>query len=59
MNRVATIILNRNLPEPTDALCEHLKAFDASYTDVFVIEAGSDLDKLSSHCTWHADSDEP
>lgn len=52
--RVATIILNRNLPDPTDRLYEHLAATDGDLTDVFVLEAGSDIDKLSKYCTWHA-----
>ena len=38
MNRVATIILNRNLPEITDKLHDHVQNFDGSKTDIFVIE---------------------
>ena len=56
MKRVATIILNRNLPEPTNRLFEHLKRHDEAYTDIYVLEAGSDEDKLSKYCTWHASS---
>jgi hypothetical protein len=55
MSRVATIILNRNLPEPTDRLYEHLVNYDGAMTDVYVLEAGSDVDRLSQYCTWHAD----
>lgn len=55
MKRVATIILNRNLPEPTDRLVEHIQKFDGKQTDVFVVEAGSDDTRLSKYCTWHAD----
>ncbi len=58
MTRVATIILNRNLPEPTDRLVEHLQVNDNTYTDVFVVEAGSDDNKLSQYSTWHEDSAE-
>lgn len=58
MSRVATIILNRNLPKPTDRLYEHLVTYDGAHTDVYVLEAGSDIDKLSQYCTWHADKDE-
>lgn len=58
MKRVATIILNRNLPEPTDHLVEHINKYDGNLTDVFVVEAGSDDDKLSRYCTWHATWDE-
>jgi len=56
MKKTATIILNRNLPEPTDRLVQHLKKHDGLHTDVFVIEAGSDESKLSKFCTWHANS---
>ena len=54
MNKVATIILNRNLPKPTDQLYEHLMKYDQDQTDVFVLEAGSDPDNLSKYCTWYA-----
>jgi len=58
MKKTATIVLNRNLPEPTDKLVEHLKQFDSKYTDIFVIEAGSDQNKLSKYCTWHVDTED-
>ena len=56
MAKVATIILNRNLPEVADKLYDHLKKFDGESADIFVIEAGSDLSKLSKYCTWYANS---
>ena len=40
MKRVATIILNRNLPDVTNALYDHLQHYDAAMTDVFIVEAG-------------------
>jgi len=55
MARVATIILNRNLPEVTECLYDHLKKFDSNSTDIFIVEAGSDVSKLAKHCSWHAD----
>ena len=58
MSRICTIILNRNLPNPTNSLYEHLLKYDYSNNDTFVIEAGSDSDKLSKYCTWYADSPE-
>lgn len=58
MKRTAAIILNRNLPAATDALYEHLMEYDGQFTDVYVVEAGSDADKLSKYCTWYADSNE-
>ncbi len=54
MKRVATIILNRNLADVTDRLCEHLLKHDKDITDVFVVESGSDPDSLSQYVTWHA-----
>lgn len=58
MKKTATIILNRNLPEVTNFLVENLVELDGSHTDIFVIEAGSDKDKLSKYCTWHVTSPE-
>lgn len=53
--KIATIILNRNLPDVTDRLYAHLEAYDADMTDIFVVEAGSDAHMLSRHTTWHVD----
>ena len=58
MKKTATIILNRNLPEETNALVEHLMKHDGDHTDIFVVEAGSDKDKLSKYCTWHVPTTE-
>ena len=58
MTKTATIILNRNLPKETDELVEQILKFDSKYTDVFVVEAGSDEDTLSKYCTWHVQTDE-
>jgi len=55
MKRVATIILNRNLPDVTDPLVAHINKFDSDITDVYVVEAGSDRDNLSKSVTWLAD----
>jgi len=52
--RIATIILNRNLPEATDKLVNHLQKHDGNLTDIFVVEAGSDNNLLSKNTTWHA-----
>lgn len=54
MKKVATIILNRNLPEVTDRLFNHLQTFDGDLTDIFIVEAGSDDTKLSKNFTWYA-----
>ena len=58
MNKIATIILNRNLPEITERLYEHLSEYDGAQTDIFVVEAGSDIGKLSRYTTWHANSED-
>jgi hypothetical protein len=58
MKPVATIILNRNLPEVTDRLHDHLVSHDGGMTDIFVVEAGSDQDKLSRNMTWHVNAPE-
>ncbi len=55
MKKVATLILNRNLPKVTDKLCDHIYKYDGKFTDIFVIEAGSDKENLSSNTTWYAD----
>ena len=36
MKKVATLILNRNLPEVTDSLYEHIERTDGNLTDIFV-----------------------
>ena len=58
MGLAATVILNRNLPEVTNNLYEHLIKFDSDHTDVYVLEAGSDKNNLSKYCTWYADEPE-
>ena len=55
MKKVATLILNRNLPKVTDKLFDHINKYDGKFTDIFVIEAGSDKKNLSSNTTWYAD----
>jgi hypothetical protein len=55
MKSVATIILNRNLPEVTGLLRRHLEKYDGDHADVYIVEAGSDQDKLSEKFTWYAD----
>ena len=51
MKKVATIILNRNLPDSTNLLYEHLENYDGEETDIFVVEAGSDNNNLSKSVT--------
>lgn len=54
MGPVATLILNRNLPHVSDRLVDHLKKWNGDLTDVYVIESGSDPDKLSNYCSFWA-----
>jgi hypothetical protein len=58
MKKTATVILNRNLPKVTDELVENLVKFNNEYTDIFVVEAGSDKENLSKYCSWHVDTPE-
>ncbi len=58
MKKVATIILNRNLPAVADRLYEHVAKYDGSESDIYVLEAGSDSLNLSSYTTWYVDSEE-
>ncbi|MDA0772656.1 MAG: hypothetical protein O3C63_06900 [Cyanobacteria bacterium] len=58
MKDTATIILNRNLPEITDALHDRIMKYDKAETDIFILESGSSKKKLSKNHTWHADSKE-
>ena len=58
MKKTVTIILNRNLPKETDSLVEHLMKFDGDYTDIFVVEAGSNKGNLSKYATWHVETKE-
>ena len=53
--RAAVMVLNRNLPEETDALCAQLEKDGAGVADVFVIESGSSPDRRSRYCRWWAD----
>jgi hypothetical protein len=38
---IGTLILNRNLPDVTDRLAEHLVRWNGDVTDVYVVESGS------------------
>ena len=58
MKQVATIILNRNLPQVTDKLVERFLFNENDLTDVYVVESGSQADNLSKYCTWHANWDD-
>ena len=54
--RVAILLLQRNLPEASDALFDQLikDGDNEKLCDFYVIESGSDDDKLSKYCKFHA-----
>ena len=54
MKKIATIILNRNLPRVTDRLVKNIKQNNFIHNDIFVLESGSDEKNLSKYTTWHA-----
>jgi hypothetical protein len=58
MKRVATIILNRNLPIETDELWTHINENNQDVTDIYVVEAGSDVNNLSTYTSWHVNDPE-
>lgn len=53
--KTAAIILNRNLPVETDRLYESLMLNESHLLDIYVVESGSDHDKLSQYCSFYAD----
>lgn len=55
MKKVATIILNRNLPRATDNLYKKIKKFNNKTTDIFIVDAGSLKKNISKYTTWVAD----
>mgnify|MGYP001262510066 CR=1 FL=1 len=52
--KTATIILNRNLPIPTDKLFNKIKKYNKDYTDIFIVDAGSQSKLISKNTTWVA-----
>ena len=56
MRQTAVVIVNRNLPEVTDALCDLIRSQNDD-CDLFVLEAGSEEDNLSKYCSWHEKSE--
>lgn len=55
MKPIATLILNRNLPDVTDALVDHIVKWNGDVTDVYVIESGSVPEGRSRHPGFVAD----
>ena len=42
------------MPKVADQLYDHINKYNKEFTDIYVLEAGSDDDKLSKNTTWHA-----
>lgn len=55
MKPCATLVLNRNLPDVTDRLVDHLLRHNGDVTDVFVIESGSSPEGRSRHAGFAAE----
>tara|TARA_B100001027_G_scaffold216638_1_gene193614 strand:+ start:5898 stop:6722 length:825 start_codon:yes stop_codon:yes gene_type:complete len=55
MKKTATIILNRNLPKVTLTLFNKIKKYNKKYTDIYIVDAGSQKKLISKKTTWRAD----
>jgi 2-polyprenyl-3-methyl-5-hydroxy-6-metoxy-1,4-benzoquinol methylase len=56
MVRVAVLLVSRNRPDLVDSQAKWLSESVSIFHDLFVIECGTDRDKLSEHSTlWYAD----
>ena len=53
--KTAVIILNRNLPEVTSALRDLIHKDSQGTADIFVVESGSDKNKLTNNYDFYAD----
>tara|TARA_B100002019_G_C21106612_1_gene516267 strand:- start:41 stop:868 length:828 start_codon:yes stop_codon:yes gene_type:complete len=52
--KVATIILNRNLRKVTDNLYQKIFRYNSKFTDIFVVDSGSNKKDMSKYTTWKA-----
>lgn len=52
MNKTAIIVVSHNGRDITDPLCNNITSFTKSPHDLYVIETGSKLDKLSTYATF-------
>lgn len=56
--RIAVLVASRNRPDLVDAMARSLAASMTLPYDLYVVECGTDRDKLSPHSTlWYADPD--
>jgi hypothetical protein len=55
---VATVIVSRNRPDLVESTIEQLQRHDSVQNDIYVVECGTDSDKLTPHTSlWYADPD--
>ncbi|MEX0298764.1 MAG: hypothetical protein AB3N28_06820 [Kordiimonas sp.] len=50
----AILVLNRNLPDHTDQLCDQLLSESAEFADLYAIESGSSQEGISKYCSFWA-----
>lgn len=50
----AILVLNRNLPEHTNRLCNQLASESSEFADIYGIESGSRDDGISDYCSFWA-----
>ena len=56
MNKTAVIVISHNDKQLTDSICENIIRNTKTPYELFVVETGSDLDKISSYTTlWVKD----
>ena len=55
---VATVIVSRNRPDLVESTIEQLRRQDSIRNDIYVVECGTEADKLTPHTSvWYADPD--
>lgn len=56
--RTAVVIVSRNRPDLVESLVEHLNQRVQIEHDIYVVESGTEQDKMSKHSSiWYADED--
>lgn len=50
----AILVLNRNLPDHTNRLCEQLLSESSEFSDLYGIESGSSQEGISNYCSFWA-----
>lgn len=56
--KLATVIVSRNRPDLVQSTIEQLRRHDSVPNDIYVVECGTEADKLTPHTSvWYADPD--